>query len=58
MKECVLYDRDCIYCDECFICDLDREKMCDNCEECIKPENDYAKIIIDEIISPNSQAKH
>ena len=31
MKECVLYDRECINCGECLHCDLDPEKICDNC---------------------------
>ncbi len=30
-KMCVLYDRVCIGCGECDRCDLDPEKICDNC---------------------------
>ena len=30
-EECVLYDRKCIECGECDMCDLDPSKICDNC---------------------------
>ena len=53
MKRCVLYERECIYCEECDICDLDPKKVCDNCEKCIKSEKEYAEILIDEIIAPS-----
>ena len=33
-KKCVLYDRDCIDCGECDVCDLDPNKICDNCGKC------------------------
>ena len=49
MKQCVLYDRECIDCGECNICDLDPHKICDNCCKCI--ENvDYKEILIDNIL--------
>ena len=31
VKECVLYDRECCNCGECLRCDLNPEKICDNC---------------------------
>lgn len=34
-KECVLYDRECIGCMECELCDLDPKKICDNCGKCL-----------------------
>lgn len=34
-KRCVLYDRECIECGECNLCDLDPTKVCDNCGKCI-----------------------
>ena len=34
-KRCVLYDRVCIECGECNMCDLDPTKVCDNCGKCI-----------------------
>ena len=48
-KECVLYERDCINCGECDICDLDENKICDNCGKCLNIKDD-AKIKIDKII--------
>lgn len=47
-KKCVLYDRYCIDCGECEICDLNPLKICDNCGECIKMQ-DVATIKIDGI---------
>lgn len=48
-KECVLYDRECIDCGECDICDLDPTKICDNCGKCLDIKDD-AVIKIDKII--------
>ena len=48
-KECILYDRECINCGECDICDLDPKKICDNCGKCIEVTDKYAEIKIDEI---------
>lgn len=48
-KECVLYDRECIGCMECEICDLDPNKICDNCGKCLDIRDD-AVIKIDKII--------
>ena len=48
VKECVLYDRECINCFECEICDLDPKKVCDNCGKCIEFD-DVASIKIDKI---------
>ena len=39
-KECVLYDRLCINCRECYYCDLDPDKICDNCGNCINFSDD------------------
>lgn len=50
-EPCVLKDRPCIECGECDRCDLDPNKVCDNCCQCIKlPEGDYAEIGIDDIL--------
>ena len=35
-QKCVLYDRDCIGCLECEMCDLDPNKICDNCGKCLE----------------------
>ena len=48
-KECVLYDRICIGCGECDRCDLNPEKICDNCGKCLDIRDD-AVIRIDKII--------
>lgn len=49
-KECELYDRECIGCGECEICDLDPLKICDNCGKCLDIRDD-AVIKIDKIIT-------
>ena len=46
--KCVLYDRDCIGCFECETCDLDPNKICDNCGKCLDIQ-DVASIKIDKI---------
>lgn len=51
-NKCVLYDRDCIGCLECEICDLDSNKICDNCGKCLDIKDD-AVIKIDKIILPH-----
>ena len=48
-NQCVLYDRECIGCMECEICDLDKNKICDNCGKCLEIKDD-AVIKIDKII--------
>ena len=51
MKKCVLYERECIGCNECNICDLDKNKICDNCGKCLNiDDKDYNEIIIDDIL--------
>jgi len=53
-RRCVLYDRNCIECGECNLCDLDPSKVCDNCKKCIGLDNNmdtqYRAIKIDGII--------
>ena len=48
-QKCVLYDRDCIGCLECEMCDLDPNKVCDNCGKCLDFRDD-AVIKIDKIV--------
>ena len=48
-QECVLYDRECIGCMECEMCDLATDKICDNCGKCLDIRDD-AVIKIDAII--------
>lgn len=42
----VLYDRECIDCGECQRCDLDPDKICDNCMKCVMGDADYRAISI------------
>ena len=43
-RQCILYDRECIGCGECDRCDLDPEKICDNCMKCVKGDAEYRGI--------------
>ena len=43
--KCILYDRECIECGECR-CDLDPDKICDNCMQCVRPDADYNGILV------------
>ena len=50
-KKCVLEDKRCVSCGECDRCDLNPNKICDNCEKCLPyVEADMLEIQIDEII--------
>ena len=57
MKECVLYDHPCNECGECERCDLDPNKICDNCMRCVKSDAEYRGIMIDEIQAPKDEKK-
>ena len=51
-KECVLYDRECIECGECNRCDLDPNKICDNCKKCLYLDGeDFRAIRIDGVLT-------
>lgn len=51
MKKCILKDKICNQCGECDKCDLDPNKICDNCEKCLeKPDSDYYEIKIEKIL--------
>ena len=52
MKQCVLYDRECIDCGECDRCDLDPNKICDNCMKCVNGDQQFRSILIDRVIAP------
>lgn len=43
-KECVLFDRECIDCGQCDVCDLNPLKICDNCGKCIDSDYEYNAI--------------
>lgn len=48
-RQCVLYDRVCIGCGECDRCDLDPNKVCNNCMQCVNGTADYRAVSIDGI---------
>lgn len=49
-QPCILYEnKECTGCMECEICDLDPDKICDNCGKCLNIKDD-AVIKIDKII--------
>lgn len=50
-KECVMYERICSNCGECSVCDLDRNKKCNNCEKCLGQDVDYKTINIKDFIT-------
>jgi len=52
-RPCVLYDRECIGCGECDRCDLDPEKICDNCMKCVNGDAEYRSVAIDGILLDN-----
>ena len=55
-KECELYERECIGCGECEMCDLIPTKYCDNCGKCINMQ-DVASIKIDKIYTNPEEYK-
>jgi hypothetical protein len=53
-KECILVaDKECTDCGKCEICDLDPNKICDNCCHCVETA-DYKAIAITKIILPET----
>ncbi len=56
-RQCVLYDRECIGCGECDRCDLDPDKICDNCMKCVNGDAEYRDINIDGILLENETAR-
>jgi hypothetical protein len=56
-KQCVLYDRVCIGCGECDRCDLDPEKICDNCMKCVNGDSGFRSIAIDAILLNESSGE-
>ncbi len=51
MRKCILdEDRNCMECGRCDYCDLDPEKICDNCCKCIEKNADYSSVMIERIV--------
>lgn len=57
MAKCELYDRECVNCGECEMCDLDPVKVCDNCGKCIEITQDYAEISIMGVIMEGEESQ-
>lgn len=59
-EPCILEDRLCIECGECDVCELDPNKICDNCCKCIESTTkaDYAEIQIDDILINTESLKN
>ena len=57
MKMCVLYDRECIDCGECDMCELDPTKRCDNCMKCVNGDDEYRTLPIDAVILEREESK-
>lgn len=56
MSDCILYNRQCIKCNECSLCEYDDKKICDNCCKCIDSGSaKYKSVLIDEIILDERQ---
>ncbi|AGA69298.1 hypothetical protein Desdi_1849 [Desulfitobacterium dichloroeliminans LMG P-21439] len=49
-EPCVIEDRLCTECGECDCCELDSNKICDNCCQCIESTADYVGVEIEEIL--------
>lgn len=47
-KKCVLEDKECTGCGECDRCDLDPNKICDNCMKCVNGDAEYRAIMVDD----------
>jgi len=55
-EKCELYDRDCINCGECDICDLDSSKHCDDCGRCLNLTEDYLTLNVDEFLKKSDDS--
>ena len=53
---CVLYDGECIGCGECDRCDMDPDKICDNCMKCVQGDAEFRGIMIDGIRLENESS--
>ena len=50
LKKCLLDEtKNCTECGECTRCDLNPEKLCDNCMKCLTTDADYSAIEIDDV---------
>ena len=58
MKQCLLDDtKVCMECGECDRCDLDPNKLCDNCCKCIDEwEGNFAQIPVQDVVTEQTDA--
>jgi hypothetical protein len=54
--DCRLFERECIDCGECDVCDLDVDKICDNCMRCLETDADYSGVLVNEIVMPEDDS--
>ncbi len=52
-EQCELYDRECINCGECDLCDLDPAKHCDDCGRCLEDVEEYRSVNIHDFLKQN-----
>lgn len=49
-KKCIFEEKECNDCGDCK-CDLNPQKVCDNCEKCLnETDAEYLEILIDDIM--------
>ena len=56
-EPCIIEDRLCTECGECDYCEINADKICDNCCQCLSSEADFRGIDIDEILINTEDAK-
>ncbi|KLU59064.1 hypothetical protein CEB3_c50840 [Peptococcaceae bacterium CEB3] len=57
-EPCILEYRICTECGECDRCELNPDKICDNCCECLDEGADYLEVKIDDILISEEKPKH
>jgi len=45
-KACIIYERKCIQCGECDMCNLDPKIKCTSCGKCLETEKEFRSINI------------
>lgn len=56
-EECMLYDRECVNCGECDMCDLEEDKRCDDCGKCIDSPEEFRSVDINEFFKKLGKKK-
>lgn len=54
-EKCILYDRDCLNCGECDMCDMNPDKRCDNCGSCLNDSGDYRSVDIKKFFNEHNK---